>query len=79
MTEILFTALSSAFFLVRIVKGPWMRNPQYVAAGLIGAVVVSLVLNSFSTDLENDLIVGGIAGIAGSWAGIVAFDLLSAG
>lgn len=79
MTEILLGAISTSFLLVRIFKGPWMRNPQYLAAAVIGAVAVSLGLYRFAPDLENDLIVGSIAGAAGAWGGMFAFDLLSAG
>lgn len=76
MSAIVFAALSSAFFLVRIVKGPWMRNPQYVAAATIGAVALSLGLYLYSPGLEDNLIVGGLVGAAGAWAGIAAFDLI---
>ncbi len=78
MAELVFSALFTAFFVVRIFKGPWMRNPQYVAAAVIGAVVVSGVLLRVSPDLEGDMIVGGLAGFAGAWGGIFAFDRLLA-
>ena len=66
MTEMLFGALSMAVLLVRIIKGPWMRNPQYLAAALVGAVALSLGLGALSPDLENDLIVGTLAGGVGA-------------
>lgn len=78
MSEILLSALSSSIFLVRIMKGPWMRNPQYLAAAIIGAVAVSLLLNSAAPDLESGFLTGGLAGLGGGWAGIFAFDLIAA-
>lgn len=79
MTEILISALSTAFFLVRLVKGPWMRNPQYVAAATIGAVAISLMVNSLLPSFENNMITESLTGAGGAWGGILAFDLLLAG
>ena len=76
MAEIVLSALGTAFFLVRVVKGPWMRNPQYLAAALTGALIAGLLLNSYSEDLEASFIFGTLAGLAGGWAGIFAFDRL---
>lgn len=78
MTSVIIAALASAFFLVRIVKGPWTRHPQYVASATIGAVVISLLLFKLAPDLEADMIVGGIAGLVGAGAGIFVFSRLSA-
>lgn len=76
MAEILLGALSMAFFLVRIIKGPWMRNPQYVAAATVGAMAVSLGLFVIAPDLEFNIIVGSLVGGAGAFAGIFAFDVI---
>jgi hypothetical protein len=78
MWDILISALSTSFFLVRVVKGPWMRNPQYLAAATIGAVAISLVLDAVAPAIENSFIAGGLAGAAGAWAGIAAFDFIAA-
>lgn len=74
MIDILISALTTAFFLVRVVKGPWMRNPQYLATALTGALVAGLMLNSYSEELEASFIFGGLAGLAGGWLAIFAFD-----
>jgi hypothetical protein len=77
MWDILISALSASFFLVRVVKGPWMRNPQYLAAATIGAVAISLLLSVVAPAVEDSFIAGGLAGLAGAWAGIAAFDLIA--
>jgi hypothetical protein len=74
MSELLLSAIFTAFTMVRIIKGPWLKNPQYLAAGIAGAIVGTLVLHSYWPDLDGDFIVGGIAGIAGSWGGMLLFD-----
>jgi len=79
MIELVIAALSTAFFVVRIFKGPWMRNPQYVAASTIGALVVTGILYRFAPDIEGDLIIGSVAGFAGAWFGMFAFDMTLAG
>lgn len=79
MPDIVFSALSTAFLLVRLVKGPWKRYPQYVAAALIGALAVGLFMAKFMPDIGNDFVVGGLSGLGGAWAGIAAFDAIVTG
>lgn len=79
MPEIVLSALSTAFLLVRFVKGPWRRHPQYVAAALIGALAVGLIMAKFTPDIGNDFVLGGLAGLAGARAGIAAFDAIGTG
>jgi hypothetical protein len=74
MSGILLSAISSGFFMVRIIKGPWRRNPQYLAASIAGSIVAILVLHSLWPDMDDDFIVGGIAGVAGAWGGMILFD-----
>lgn len=76
MFGIILTALSAAFILVRIIKGPWMRNPQYLAAATIGSVALSLIFITAAPEMESDIIAGTLAGIIGAWAGIAAFDFV---
>lgn len=74
MSELLFSAILTAFTMVRVIKGSWLRNPQYLAAGIAGAVVGTLVLHSFWPAYDDDFIIGGVVGIFGSWAGMALFD-----
>jgi hypothetical protein len=60
--------------MVRLLKGPWIRNPQYLAAAIAGSVVGSLLLHAGWPGLDGDFVAGGIVGIAGPIAGIVLFD-----
>ncbi len=74
MSELLLSAILTAFTMVRIIKGPWMRNPQYLAAGIAGSVVGALILHAYWPAYDDDFIVGGVVGIAGSWGGMLLFD-----
>jgi hypothetical protein len=79
MPDIVFSALSTALLLVRFIKGPWMRYPQYVAAALVGALVAGLLLAKFAPDIGSSFLIGGLSGFGGAWIGIIAFDTLFAG
>lgn len=79
MPDIVFSALSTALLLVRFIKGPWMRHPQYVAAALVGALAAGLFLTRFVPDIGSGFIIGGLSGFGGAWIGIIAFDALFAG
>jgi hypothetical protein len=75
MSDILFSAVTTGFFMVRLVKGPWRRNPQYLASAICGAIVGALALHLFWPAMDDDFIVGGLTGLAGSWAGMALFDM----
>jgi membrane associated rhomboid family serine protease len=62
--------------MVRLLRGPWLRNPQYLASGIVGAVVAALLLHAFWPAADDDFIVGGVTGILGSWAGMALFDTI---
>ena len=47
MSDLLLSAIFTAFTMVRVIKGPWLRNPQYLATGILGAVVGTLVLHAY--------------------------------
>lgn len=76
MTYLLVSAVLGSFMMVRLFKGPWGRNPQYLAAAIAGSVAGTLLLHTFWPALDDDFIAGGIVGIAGPIAGIVLFDAL---
>ena len=76
MSDLLLSAMFTAFSMVRLLKGPWLRSPQYLASGIIGAIVAALLLHSFWPAYDDDFIVGGVTGIFGSWAGMALFDTI---
>ena len=76
MSELLLSAIFTAFTMVRVIKGSWLRNPQYLATGILGAIVGALVLHAYWPAYDDDFIVGGVTGIFGSWAGMALFDAI---
>jgi hypothetical protein len=76
MSELLLPAILTTFTMVRLLRGPWLRNPQYLASGIVGAIVGTLLLHSFWPGFDDDFIVGGVTGIFGSWAGMALFDAI---
>ncbi|MDX8478119.1 hypothetical protein RFN28_06450 [Mesorhizobium sp. VK24D] len=76
MSDLLLSAVFTAFTMVRVLKGPWLRNPQYLATGILGAIVGALVLHGFWPAYDDDFIFGGVTGIFGSWGGIALFDAI---
>ncbi|WP_027061615.1 hypothetical protein [Mesorhizobium loti] len=76
MFELLLSSIFTAFTMVRLLKGPWLRNPQYLATGILGAIVAVLVLHGGWPAYDDDLIIGGVTGIFGSWAGMAVFDAI---
>ncbi|WP_258051704.1 hypothetical protein [Mesorhizobium sp. INR15] len=76
MSDLLLSAVFTAFTMVRLLRGPWLRNPQYLASGIVGAVVAALLLQGFWPGADDDFVIGGLTGVFGSWAGMVLFDTL---
>lgn len=76
MPAIVFNALFSSFFLVRVVKGRWTRHPHYLAVALVGAVIALLALQAASPGSESSFIAGNLAALAGAWGGVMLYDLL---
>jgi len=74
MAELLFSAVTTAFVMVRLVKGPWLRNPQYLACSICGSVVAALLLHALWPAMVGSFIVGGITGLAGAWGAMALFD-----
>lgn len=40
----LLSAVFSGFFLIRIIKGPWMRHSHYLGLAMIGSILAMLAL-----------------------------------
>jgi hypothetical protein len=76
MSGILFSAVATGFFMVRLCKGPWLKNPQYLAAAICGSILAALVLHLFWPVMDDSFFVGGATGLAGSWAGMALFDMV---
>lgn len=76
MSDLLFSAVLTAFTMVRVLKGSWTRNPQYLATGILGAIVGALVLHAYWPAYDDDFVVGGVTGIFGSWAGMALFNAM---
>lgn len=74
MSELLFSAVLGSFFMVRLFRGPWRRNPQYLAAAIAGSVAGTLILHAFWPALDGDFIAGAIIGAVGPIAGMALFD-----
>ncbi|UDL89946.1 hypothetical protein LGH82_00580 [Mesorhizobium sp. PAMC28654] len=75
-SDLLLSAVLTAFTMVRLLRGPWLRNPQYLASGIVGAIVGVLLLHGIWPAADDDFIVGGVTGIFGSWAGMAVFDTI---
>lgn len=76
MQDILLSAISTGFLAVRLVKGGWMRQPHYVACGILGALLAALILHGISPEDDGGMLAGSLAGLAGAWIGMAAFDRL---
>ncbi|WP_244620043.1 hypothetical protein [Mesorhizobium sp. NFR06] len=81
MSDLLLSAVFTAFTMVRVLKGSvlkgsWLRNPQYLATGILGAIAGALLLNAYWPAYDDDFIVGGVTAIFGSWAGMALFDAI---
>jgi len=69
MSDLLLSGIFTAFTMVWLLKGPWLRNPQYLATGILGAIVAVLLLDGLWPAYDDDFIVG-------SWAGMALFDAI---
>lgn len=78
MPSLVFNALFSSFFVVRVAKGRWMRNPHYLAAAMLASLVSLLILDACSSGSADSLIYGNLASMAGGWLGIALYDHVSA-
>ena len=63
MSDLLLSSIFTAFTMVRVLKGPWLRNPQYLATGILGAIVAVLLLNGLWPSYDDDFVIGRGAGM----------------
>ncbi len=75
MVDIFITALGLSFFLVRLAKGSWVRNPAYLALAIFGSMAGLLILMRVSPGAEDSMIYGNLAALAGACCTIMAYDL----
>lgn len=76
MSDLLLSGIFTAFTMVRVLKGPWLRNPQHLATGILGAIVAVLLLHGLWPAYDGDFIIGGVTGIFGSWVEMALFDAI---
>ena len=74
VSSLIMSAVFSSFLTVRIVKGPWLRNPQYLVLSVMGGAAAMMALNVFSPGAADGFIAGNIAAFAGAVLSILAFD-----
>lgn len=74
MPILVINALLSSLFAVRVFKGPWLRNPQYLVIAIVGCAVGMLGLEAFEPGLSEDFIFGNLSAIVGAFVAITLFD-----
>ena len=74
MPTLVFNALLSSFFVVKVFKGRWTRNPHYLAVTMVASVVALLVLDCCSPGAADSFVYGNIASFAGAWLGLMIYD-----
>ena len=74
LSLIALSAVLSSFFAVRIIKGPWRSNPQYLAVAIVGSVVGALLLHASWPQFDSDFVLPTIASFIGSCVAVFAFD-----
>ena len=77
MPSLVLSAVFSSFLFVRLFKGPWGRNPQYLAAAMIGSVLLSVAAENYFPGASDDFINSNLLAAAGSGAGIFLFGLVA--
>ena len=74
MAEVFLTSLFSSFFLVRLLKGSWLKQPVYLALAIIGGLAGLIGTSVMWPGSENDWIAGNFAALVGAWALIMLYD-----
>lgn len=74
MPTLVFNALFSSVFVVRIVKGRWTRHPHYLAIATLASLLALMVLNAWQPGAADSFIYGNLAAIVGGWLGLLVYD-----
>lgn len=74
MPTLVFNALLSSFFVVKVFKGHWTRNPHYLAITMVASILALVALDSCSPGAADTFVDGNIASFAGAWLGLAIYD-----
>lgn len=77
MPTLVLSAVLSSFMFVRLFKGPWARNPQYLAAAMIGSAIMSLIGENYFPGSGGDMLTADMLAGVGSAAGIFLFGIIA--
>lgn len=73
---IVLSAVLTGFVAVRILKGHWTRNPQYLAVAIVGSAVGAVLFHAGWPQYDENLVLPTIASFIGSALAVHAFDRL---
>lgn len=74
LPTIVLSALSSSFLTVKLVKGSWAHNPQYLGLSMVGSTMAMLFVSAIAPGSTDDFVVRIIVAFAGAFASMTAFD-----
>ena len=73
MPTFVYSAIVASFVLVRLVKGPWTSNVQFVVAGIVGAMLAALAGDYLYPGTTDDVILRYMVSLCGGGFGIYLF------
>ena len=74
MASILLTAILSAFLVVRVLVGPWARNPVHLVVAMVGAVVAGLLVVGIPLPIFEDAVTQRVTIFIGAVVFTLGFD-----
>jgi hypothetical protein len=74
LPKLVLSALSSSFLTVKLVKGSWARNPQYLGLSMAGSTMAMLIASVVAPGSTDDFVIRIIVAFAGAFASMTAFD-----
>lgn len=77
MPGLIFNALFSSFFMVKLVRGRWTRNPDHLAAATVASVCALIILNCWSPGAAASFIYGNLAALGGAWLGLFVYGRIA--